>query len=203
MRLSFFYYMAALVLLPFYSSCAVCKNKGSNQSDHSTISHGVQVDDSVRHLFGDSISRIIFESDSIRLLKLSVTEPEESDRKDASGTDGISPITFHGCYIKQDYGAIPPEDSHLLLFLMSDRSSYYHDNSRVKSPFLPDMGLTIHKADSRIDVVVSFTGGQLYFFTEKGDKKYFKYTYERLFILFFQRYMNDERLEKMIQFNLI
>lgn len=201
MRLITYHVLLAATLL-LCCSCSVCKKPCLKEASGTVSSDSIQPDDTVKHLFGDSISRIIFEPDSIRLLKLSVSRPPKSPDIHPDGPDTAACATLHGCYVTKEYGTLTQADTHLLLFLMSDRSNYYPEGVQAQSPFLPDIAVAIYKGNAHVDVIFSFTGGQMEIYTEEGERKYVKYAYERLLMLFFQRYLKDEKLEKMLRLNL-
>lgn len=158
----------------------------------------VHVDDSVMNHLGDSIACIIFQADTVNLLSLSVEPTLDSLNTKSANADSVASHGFHGCYVKQDYGVLSKSEVYPLLLILSDKENYSDDAFRIKSPFIPDVALSFKKGKSTIDIVFSFTGGQMFIFTEKEDKLYFKYNYERLTMKFFQSYLKDERITEYL-----
>ncbi|MCQ2329945.1 MAG: hypothetical protein MJZ93_05270 [Paludibacteraceae bacterium] len=151
----------------------------------------VQVDDSVKHYLGDSISKIIFEADTIELFSLSVTPPLDT-------LDSVTPPSYHGCYIKHKYGVLSKAESYPILLILSDRENYFPDGVRLKSPFTPSVALSFKKGNTIVDIVFSFTGGQMLIFMQNEDEMYYKYTYERLIMKYFLSFLQDERISEYL-----
>ena len=154
----------------------------------------VQVDDFVKHSFGDSLSQIVFDADTVTLLSLSVKPIVDSLNTGSEKTDSIAPPCFHGCYIKHNYGVLSKSEFYPILLILSDRDNYISDGFRLKSPFTPVVALSFKKGNDSVDIVFSFTGGQMYLFKANEEKLYYKYTYERLIMKFFNSFLKDERL---------
>lgn len=199
MKTHFLFCLVATSALLLCCNCVSCK-KHCKSIPKSTIDKAlkIQVDDSVKHLYGDSIAQIVFEADSIQLVRLSVSAPIDSTQNQSAETDSVAAPNFHGCYIAQDFGNLSKSEIAPLSLILSDRATYFPDDIRVKSPFMPDVALIFKKEDSKIDMVFSFSGGQMYVFTATEDKKYFKYDYERLVLVFFQQYLKDENIAKYL-----
>ena len=180
-------------------NCVSCKKRNTsipNVKSENLLK--IQVDDSVRHLLGDSVAQILFEADTIRLYSLSVKASTDSLKNDSTKADSIPTPNFHGCYIIHDYGVLSKAEVHPILHILSDRDYYLQDGIRLKSPFTPNVALEFKKNNATIDVIFSFSGGQMYVFMENEDKLYFKYTYERLVMRFFQKYLKDERIAEYL-----
>ena len=158
----------------------------------------IQVDDSVKHFLGDSVSRIIFEAETVKLFSLSVKPLIDSLQTELAQSDSISHPDFHGCYINHDYGELSKSEVYPILLLLSDRGNYLLDSVRLKSPFTPSVALSFKKDDTQVDIVFSFTGGQMLVFLADENKLYFKYVYERLIMKFFQSYLQDERITEYL-----
>lgn len=181
-------------------NCVSCKKPfKSNSSCIVEKNLNVQVDDTVRHLLGDSVSKIIFEADSVTVLSLSVKQPRANECKiDTIGLDSVVSPDFHGCFIKNNYGVITKSELCPMLLVLSDRENYFTDSIRLKSPFIPNVALSFVKGNAVVDMIFSFSGGQMYVFLANEDKIYFKYSYERLILKFFQNYLKDERIEQYL-----
>lgn len=158
----------------------------------------VQVDDSVSHFLGDTLSQIIFGADTVKLLSLSVKPANDSLDADSLQNDSIQQPCFHGCYVKHNYGVLLKSEIFPVLLILSDRDNYIVDNLRLKSPFIPDAALSFKKGDNVVDIVFSFTGGQMYIFTDYEKKIYVKYTYERLMMKYFNTFLKDERITEFL-----
>ena len=161
----------------------------------------IQVDDTVKHIIGDSLAKVIFEADEVKLLALSVQAPQANDSaivNDSTRLDSITPPDFHGCYIAKDFGALSKPEVAPLLFILADRDAYFLGDARLKSPFMPEVALTFKKENAKVDIIFSFTGGQLYIFQENEEKIYFKYNYERLILRYFQSFLQEERIEEFL-----
>ena len=158
----------------------------------------IQVDDSVKNYLGDSISKIIFEADTVKLFSLSVKQPVDSTKNVSVPVDSTATPGFHGCYIDHDYGALTQSAVAPILLILSDRDNYLPDTVQLKSPFTPSVALSFKKEDAWVDIVFSFTGGQMYIFMADENKLYFKYNYERLIMKFFQSYLQDERITQFL-----
>lgn len=156
----------------------------------------VQVDDSVKRYLGDSLSQIVFDPDSVTLLSLSVKPVVDSLNTASEKTDSIASHSFHGCYIKHNYGVLSKSEIYPILLILSDRNNYIPDGFRLKSPFTPIVALSFKKGNDSVDIIFSFTGGQLYLFKANEEKLYFKYAYERLIMKFFNSFLKDEHLAK-------
>ncbi len=187
-----------LFIVLILCGCSACKQNYQNNLIMNNTSFQVQINDSINHVYGDSIANIIFNSDSVQLLKLSIITPNDSLQKHIIVSDSMVQPNFHGCYILQDFGNLSAAEIYPLLLILSDKATYYPDNIRVQSPFLPDVALVFHKNNEQIDMVFSFSGGQMYVFSENGDKEYIKYDYERLIMLFFQKYLQNENIDKYL-----
>lgn len=168
-----------------------CKSLPSSQIEKSLV---FQVDDSVKHLLGDTLAQVIFDADSIKLYSLSVKNPDDSLKKDSTKLDSVGHPNFHGSYITHDFGILSKNEASPLLFILSDRDNYLSDEARLKSPFTPNVALSFKKGDVLVDVIFSFTGGQMCIFVADEEKLYYKYTYERLIMRFFQCFLQDERI---------
>ena len=186
--------MAASVLL-LCCDCSYGKipRKKKLNPDVETVMN-VQVDDSVKHMLGDSISRVIFEADTIRLFSLSVKQPVDSFAPASEKSDSVAHPDFHGCFISHDYGVLSKSAANPILLILSDKENYLPDSVQLKSPFTPSVALSFKKKDAAVDIVFSFTGGQMLVFMANDEKLYFKYTYERLTMRFFQSYLLDEQI---------
>lgn len=158
----------------------------------------IQVDDSVKYLLGDTISRIIFEADTVKLFSLSIKPHVDSTKNTSEQVDSTMVPNFHGCYVKNDYGALSQSVISPILLILSDRDNYFPDSVRVKSPFIPNVALCFKKEDVCVDIIFSFAGGQMYIFMADENRLYFKYTYERLVMKFFQSFLHDERITNFL-----
>lgn len=158
----------------------------------------IQADDSVKHLLGDSISKIIFEADTVKLFSLSIKPHADSTKIASVQTDSTTTPNFHGCYISHDYGVLAQSAVTPMLFILSDRDNYLPDGIRLKSPFIPSAALTFKKEDTCVDIIFSFTGGQMYIFMADENKLYFKYAYERLVMKYFQSFLQDKRISQFL-----
>lgn len=197
------YSLFCLVATSVFLLCSACtygrnpRKSASNASREKSLT--ICVDDSVKKILGDSISHIVFEADTVKLFTLSVTPLSDSLLIDSIKTDSVVPPDFHGCYVKHNHGVLSKFEITPMLFVLSDRDNYLRDDIRLKSPFIPDVALSFKKGESVVDIVFSFTGGQLYVFTEREKELYVKYTYERLVIKFFNSFLKDERLTEFLK----
>ena len=158
----------------------------------------IQVDDSVKQFLGDSVTRIVFDADTVKLFSLSVKPPVDSLNTKSVQSDSIPRPNFHGCYIKRDFGVLSKALTYPLLLILSDRDNYISDSIRLKSPFTPSVALSFKKDDACVDIIFSFTGGQMIVFTAGEEKLYAKYAYERLIMRFFQSFLQDERITEYL-----
>ena len=158
----------------------------------------IQVDDSVKHFLGDSISKIIFNADTVKLYSLSIKPHVDSTKNKSVQADSTKTPNFHGCYIDHDYGVLSQSAVTPMLFILSDRETYLPDGIRLKSPFIPRIALSFKKENACVDIVFSFIGGQMLLFTEDETKQYFKYSHERLVMKFFQSFLQDERITQFL-----
>lgn len=158
----------------------------------------IQVDDSVKCFLGDSISKIIFEADTVKLYSLSIKPPVDSTKNKSVQVDSTMTPNFHGCYIAHDYGILAQSAITPMLLILSDRDNYLLDGIRLKSPFIPSVALSFKKENACVDMIFSFTGGQMYLFMADGEKLYFKYSHERLVMKFFQSFLQDERISQFL-----
>ena len=180
-------------------NCVACKKHAKSNTTHSEENtHSIQVDDSVKRLLGDSVAQIIFEADTIRLYSLSVKAPNNSNQTNLPQKDSISAPSFHACYIAHDYGMLSKTELSPILHILSDRDNYFPDGIRVLSPFTPNVALSFKKGSATIDIIFSFAGGQMYIIMANENELYFKYTYERLVMKFFQNYLQDERIAEYL-----
>lgn len=181
--------------------CCNCTYGKTNRKTKKTTVENVmkvQVDDSVKHLLGDSISRIIFEADTIELFSLSVTPPVDTLKTGSAQNDSVVSPSFHGCYIEHNYGVLSKSEIYPILLILSDRENYFPDGVRLKSPFTPSVAISFKKDNTSIDIVFSFTGGQMLIFKANEDETYYKYTYERLIMKYFQSFLQDERITEYL-----
>ncbi len=212
MKMKTFLFVASALVLLLSCSCAGCKQCSTTMNRPQTKEFTIAVDDSVKHLLGDSIADIIFQADSIVLLELSVNTPIDSLKNASTATppttidslniDSIAKPMLHGAYIVRDFGTLSEAEITPILLILSDRSTYYPDGVRVKSPFIPDVALCFTKAEKRVDAIFSFTGGHMYIIHEDGTKSYFKYDYERLILLYFQQHLQNESIQHFLNLNL-
>lgn len=180
-------------------NCVSCKKRSKSIPEvKSENLLKIQVDDSVKHLLGDSVAQILFEADTIRLYSLSVKASTDSLKNDSTKADSIPTPNFHGCYIKHDYGVLSKTEIYPILHILSDRDNYFPDGIRILSPFTPSVALTFEKETAKVDVIFSFSGGQMYIIMANDNNLYFKYTYERLILKFFQNYLQDERIAEYL-----
>ncbi|MBR1786788.1 MAG: hypothetical protein IJ756_06490 [Paludibacteraceae bacterium] len=187
------------------------QQKGKQQLDSTQLvqSFPIQPDDSVRHILGDCIADIIFNSDSVRLLELSLSEPNTLENDTTSGSNDSINVnkvlepTFHECYIKKDFGNLTQQEVCLILFILSDKSAFFSTDIGIKSAFIPDVALSFYKKGKKVDMIFSFNGGQLEIYKDKDKDNdnyiYKKYKYERLIALFFQRYLQQDNLQLFIE----
>lgn len=196
---TFISYLVAATALLIFCSCtsAMCNRRIVTKP---TVKNAlcIQVDDSVNHLLGDSLSHIIFEADTVKLFSLSVSLPKDSLKTDSSKTKSNPISQFHGCYINHDYGALSKSAISPILFILADRDNYLQDGVRLKTPFTPDVALSFKKGNANVDIVFSFTGGQMLLFMANDDELYFKYTYERLVMKYFQSFLKDDRITEYL-----
>lgn len=158
----------------------------------------IQADDSVKCFLGDSISKIIFEADTVKLYSLSIKPPVDFTKNKSVQVDSITNPNYHGCYINHDYGILAQSAVTPMLLILSDRDTYLSDGIRLKSPFIPRVALSFKKGNACVDIIFSFTGGQMYLFTADEKKQYFKYFHERLVMKFFQSFLQDERIAQFL-----
>jgi hypothetical protein len=132
------------------------------------------------------------------MFSLTVKPPVDSLKTDRGNNDSIVNPNFHGCFIEHDYGELSESAACPILLILSDRDNYLPDGVQLKSPFTPSVALSFVKEDACVDIVFSFTGGQMFIFMSNEEKLYYKYTYERLVMKFFQSYLQDERITKYL-----
>lgn len=204
MKMKSFLCVAFSLFLLLSCSCAGCRQCKKVLPQQAKNAFDFVVDDSVKHLLGDSIAQIIFEADSVTLLELSVRPPKDSVLNDSIVSDTLvsEQTKFRGCYVVHNFGALTPSEIAPLLFILSDRSAYYPNDVRVKSPFIPDVSLSFVKETKQADIVFSFTGSQMYIFTADEQKMYYKYDYERLILLYFQQYLQNDNIKQFLNLNL-
>ena len=166
-----------------------------------TATHKITLDSYVQHLLGDSVSETIFNADSIWLLKVATSVQSDSMSNDFIVSSDTALPDFHGCYIIQNLRTLSTTDIYPLLFILSDQTTYSSDKVRIMSPFMPYVALSFFKYNSRIDLVFSFSGGQIYIYDDRNKKQYFKYNYEFLILHFFQNYLNDTTLRNFLNIN--
>lgn len=198
MKTNNLFYLLTTTALLLCCNCVSCKKRCKSIPSPTMNVFNLQVDDSVKHLFSDSISKIIFEADTINLFSLSVKPLMDSLKTTSTPNDSIILPNFHDCYILHDYGALSKAEVCPLLHVLSDRDNYLPDRVRLKSPFIPDVALSFKKDTISVDIIFSFTGGQMYVFMKNGNMLYFKYTYERLIMKFFQNYLKDQRITEYL-----
>lgn len=204
MKMKSFLCGAFFLLLLMSCSCVGCRQSKRVLSEQTSTAFNFAVDDSVKNLLSDSIAQIIFEADSVELLELSVNPPKDSLLNDSIFKDTLisEQSKFRGCYIVRKFGMLTPAEVAPILFILSDRSAYYSNDIRVKSPFIPDVALSFIKENKQVDIVFSFTGGQIYVFTADEQKMYYKYDYERLILLYFQQYLQNDNIKQFLELNL-
>ena len=199
MKTNFILCLLAMSTLLLCCNCTYGKTKRKSKQNPVIESvMTIQVDDSVKHLLGDSISKIVFEADTVRLFSLSIKPKVDSTKNHVSAVDSTITSNFHGCYIDHDYGVLAQSAVTPILLILSNRENYLPDGIRLKSPFIPRVALSFKKENACIDIVFSFTGGQMLLFTEDETKLYFKYSHERLVMKFFQSFLHDERITQFL-----
>lgn len=169
------------------------------QSNTIDVSLQVQVDEPVKRLLSDSVAQIIFEADSVKMFSLLVKSPTDTLKMDSAQVDSITPPNFHGCYILHDYGMLSKAETYPILHILSDRDYYIPEGLNVKSPFTPNVAMAFYKGAASVDIIFSFTGGQMYVFMKNEDRLYFKYTYERLTMKYFQNYLKSEKITEYLK----
>lgn len=164
----------------------------------------IQPDDSVRSILGDTVSDIIFNHDDITLLRLSPILQEDTLHKDSVIVDSVSYLKLNeDYYITKDFGKLCTSQISPLLFLMSDQQFFFVcDEKLLKTPFEGETALRFHKNKKTVVVVFSFTGGQLKIYANKAEQQ-IKYTQERYVLKYFQQFLKDETLQKILDSNLI
>ncbi len=208
MNLKFVSYFLTTITLLFCCNCASCKKQRSNTNKMDII-HPLLVDDSVMNIYGDSIAKIIFEADNALLLKLTVAHnTADSIKNDTIAKDSVKKQNqrqndFHGCSITDTVAVLSKIDLQPLKFILADRSTYFDDSIRVKSPFMPAVALRLNKGKKeQIDIIFSFSGGQMHIYTSDDSKIYKKYYYERLILKYFQQYLKDENIQAYLNLNI-
>ncbi len=63
---------------------------------------------------------------------------------------------------------------------------------------MPDVALLFYKNKQQVDIIFSFTGGQLQIECADGKQIYKKYKSERLIAIYFQRFLQKENLQLFI-----
>lgn len=192
--------MITTAIMLLFCNCVYCCKKHTKlppKNDNLRI----QLEDSVKQLLGDSVTRIVFEADSVKLIKLTITKLSDSLATNEAASEVTTPTDFHGCYIERDFGSLQRAEIYPLLFILSDKTTYMHNNLHVKAPFMPYVALSFFKSDLHIDIIFSFSGGQMYIFDGTKEPVYFKYEYERLITRFFQNLLHDEALEEFLNIN--
>ena len=185
-------------------ACKHQKGKQKPDSSQFAVSFPIQIDDSVQSLLGDTIADIIFKSDSVRLVEVSPIFLQDTLHSDSIVMDSICFLKLNdNYYITKDFGWLCTSHISPLLFLLSDRQFFFVcDEMLLKTPFEGRVALRFQKEQYKVDVVFSFTGGQLKIYSFKNEQQ-IKYTQERLVLRYFQQYLKDETLQKILDNNLI
>ncbi|MBR1787102.1 MAG: hypothetical protein IJ756_08115 [Paludibacteraceae bacterium] len=190
------YFLSVVLTMVMLLTCvnAACKKKNTT-SQLSDYSLPFLLDDSVKNILGDSVFNTLFFAEQVQLYEVSA-KAVDSLKADSSKA------MFHGAYIVKDLGKLNKEQLCPLLFLFSDRSAYFGSGIKLKTPFMPDVALSFKGKDKTVDVIFSFTGGQLCLFDNDKKPLYLKYDYERLVILYFQQYLKNENIDKYLELNI-
>ena len=185
------------VLFTCCSGCA-CK-KNANYSGISPI----VVDDSVKNLIGDTIASCIFEADSVKLLELSIYPIHMVQNGEQQQIDSLT--EYYDCYIQKDFGVLHQQEMIPILFLLSDYTTYYQmKDMMITTQFTPNVALRFYKESRWVDIIFSFNGGMLRIYnSESYMYNEFKYTPERLVVKYFQNFIRNEIIQKMLNNNQI
>lgn len=196
-------------------NCCSCKK---------TIVYGavkpmISVDDTIKSLLGDTVCQIIFNAETIELFEL---EPQpivkiitDSVQVDSLWKDSIFSLPdsviiqeiiqrdtlFHGYAIKKNFGILSQEQVMPFLFLMSDRYAYSYSENYPSAPFIASVAMRLTFNGRMVDMIFSFSGGLLQVYTDKDEYQLIKYNYERLFMRYFQVYLQDTTIQYLLDNN--
>lgn len=173
--------------------------------------------DSVKVIYGDSVSQILFGADIVQLMELDhppIVEVQiDSVLKDSVNSDKyvsdsllVKEIIrrdslYHGYAVKKDFGVLTKEQIAPLYFLLSDRYAYMLGDDYPSAPFMGRIALNFERNEELLDMIFSFSGGQIQVIT--ADSNYIlKYNYEHLFMHYFQQFLKDETIQQLLDNNI-
>ena len=193
--LCIFCFSLALML----GSCKGCKQackekKRVNQTETQDFDYLSYVDESVKKLFGDSITNIVFNPDGVTLLRVS---PKPYAPGDTLKKDSLP--SFRDMYILQQFTPSAEQVGSLLL-LLSDKDTYFLSEDMITMPFSPYAALRFSKSNEKVDLIFSIAGGRIKIYYKDFVSREIKYIPERLVIKYFLRVMQDPMLKSMLDY---
>lgn len=150
-------------------------------------------DESVKSLYGDTVANIVFNPGKVTLLRLTTRlfAPDDTLKQDTLPA-------FRGCHILNEY-TLTLEQISPILFILSDKDTYFISDDVITIPFNPYLALSLYKGDDRVDVIFSIGGGRIKICHNDTESEEIKYIPERLIIKHFQWITRDPILQTMIE----
>lgn len=209
-----------LTMILFVNCCSCAKHVSKEkieQENTIVLTDSIFVNDSVKAIFGDSVSKILFGAKTVQIMELtippiidvqidSVMRDSTDSGKYVSDSLLVKEIIredslYHGYAIKKDFGILTKEQIAPLYFLLSDRYAYMLGDNYPSAPFMGRIALHFERNEEVLDLIFSFSGGQMQVITV--DSSYMlKYNYEHLFMHYFQQFLKDETIQQLLDNNI-
>lgn len=210
----------ALTAILFVNCCSCVKHVSKEKKEQENtvvLTDSVVVNDSVKVIFGDSVSQILFGAETVQLMELTLppiidvqidSVLRDSTNSDEYVSDSLlvkeiirKDSLYHGYAIKKDFGILKDDQIAPLYFLLSDRYAYMLGDDYPSAPFMGRVALHFEKNEELLDLIFSFSGGQMQVIT--ADSSYLlKYNYEHLFMHYFQQFLKDETIQQLLDNNI-
>ena len=204
----------ALTGILFVNCCSCVKHVSKEKKEQEKT---LVLTDSVKAIFGDSVSKILFGAETVQLMELTlppiIDVQIDSILRDSTNSDEyvsdsllVKEIIrrdslYHGYAIKKDFGILKDNQIASLYFLLSDRYAYMLGDDYPSAPFMGRVALHFEKNEELLDLIFSFSGGQIQVIT--ADSSYLlKYNYEHLFMHYFQQFLKDETIQQLLDNNI-
>jgi len=214
--------IASVVLtgILFVNCCSCVKyvsKEKKEQENTLVLNDSIAVNDSVKAIFGDSVSKILFGAETVQLMELTLppiidvqidSVLRDSTNSDEYVSDSLlvkeiirKDSLYHGYAIKKDFGILKDDQIAPLYFLLSDRYAYMLGDDYPSAPFMGRVALHFEKNEELLDLIFSFSGGQMHVITADSSRL-LKYNYEHLFMHYFQQFLKDETIQQLLDNNI-
>lgn len=177
------FFIVIFMLTCLCAACCATTPQGKTTPKMSFI----QCEDSVKTILGDSVCSVMFSSNKAVLYRMS-----------SSVKAGDKDETIGGYKVDRKVGNLDKTTLSVLQFMFSDRSEYFVGDIYPSAPFLPEVAVKFTNKKNVVDLVFSFSGGQVEIVYNGHSVKTLKYYHERLVLLYFSNLLQDSALKEQL-----